>query len=86
MLKIMREMKSDHDIDEIYINFNRTFLFHFTLEGTPLHWAAGKGRSEAIKFLVERGSKIDLVSSQGLTAVLMAAVSSLLPLYPFSIA
>lgn len=84
MLKMMREMKSDHDIVEIYINFIRIYLFHFALEGTPLHWAAGKGRSEAIKFLVERGSKIDLVSSQGLTAVLMAAVSSSLPLYPFS--
>ena len=44
--------------------------------GTALHWAAGKGRADAIKFLVEKGSDIDQNSVQGLPAVLMAAVST----------
>jgi ankyrin repeat protein len=76
MPKTVIEVASDYEIDEIHIRLFRNSLNYFVPEGTPLHWAAGKGRSEAIKFLVEKGSKIDLVSSQGLTAVLMAAVSS----------
>jgi Ankyrin repeats (many copies) len=79
MPKIVIVVASDYEIDEIHIRLFRNRTKHFVPEGTPLHWAAGKGRSEAIKFLVEKGSKIDLVSSQGLTAVLMAAVSSSLP-------
>lgn len=75
MPKIMIEIASDCDIDEMHIRLYSNYLFLSAPEGTPLHWAAGKGRSEAIKFLVEKGSNVDLVSSQGLTAVLMAAVS-----------
>lgn len=44
--------------------------------GTPLHWAAGKGRSEAIKYLVQQGVDINAVDGSGVSAVLMAAVSS----------
>lgn len=53
--------------------------------GSPLHWAAGKARSDAIKYLLEKiqstsGSKasevINQVSKEGLPAVLMAAVAS----------
>eukprot|EP00596_Hydrurales_sp_CCMP1899_P002025 CAMPEP_0119033504 /NCGR_PEP_ID=MMETSP1177-20130426/546_1 /TAXON_ID=2985 /ORGANISM="Ochromonas sp, Strain CCMP1899" /LENGTH=510 /DNA_ID=CAMNT_0006990289 /DNA_START=229 /DNA_END=1758 /DNA_ORIENTATION=- len=44
--------------------------------GNALHWAAGKGRFEAIKFLVESGCDVNILSNQGLPAVLMAAVSS----------
>ena len=51
------------------------FLYnHKHKQGTPLHWAAGKGRTEAIKFLAEKGCDLDMISSQGLSAVLMAAV------------
>jgi len=44
--------------------------------GTPLHWAAGKGRSESIKYLVQQGVDVNAVDSSGVSAVLMAAVSS----------
>lgn len=44
--------------------------------GNALHWAAGKGRFQAIKFLVESGCDVNILSNQGLPAVLMAAVSS----------
>mmetsp|Transcript_6598 Transcript_6598/g.11075 ORF Transcript_6598/g.11075 Transcript_6598/m.11075 type:complete len:518 (-) Transcript_6598:1186-2739(-) len=44
--------------------------------GTPLHWAAGKARSDAISFLVEQGVDVNRPSPEGLSAVLMAAVAS----------
>lgn len=53
--------------------------------GSPLHWAAGKGRSEAIKFLIEKiqsshaGRVQELVNQpneSGLPAVLLAAVAA----------
>jgi len=53
--------------------------------GSPLHWAAGKGRSEAIKFLIDKiqaahGDKaldqINQGNQDGLPAVLLAAVAS----------
>lgn len=55
-----------------HVLFLKFFFNH--KQGTPLHWAAGKGRSEAIKFLAEKGCDLDMISSQGLSAVLMAAV------------
>jgi ankyrin repeat protein len=46
--------------------------------GTPLHWAAGKGRDEAIKFILEHAQSVDVnsISAEGLPPVLMAAVAS----------
>lgn len=47
-----------------------------SLSGTPLHWAAGKGRSEAILFLLNKGVNVDITNDSGLPAVLMAAAAS----------
>ena len=44
--------------------------------GNALHWAAGKGRSEAIRYLVGKGAALNTFSPGGLPAVLMAAVSA----------
>lgn len=45
--------------------------------GTPLHWAAGKGRNNAIKFILEHGNgDVNAISAEGLPPVLMAAVAS----------
>ena len=47
--------------------------------GTPLHWAAGKGRAEAIKYFIDKNNDaidINQCSPEGLSPVIMAAVSS----------
>ena len=60
-------------------------LDHVSHSGTPLHWAAGKARSDAIKFLISKIQEFDSekakkminhVSREGMPAVLMAAVAS----------
>lgn len=51
--------------------------------GNALHWAAGRGRSDAVKLLIDIAKEgrnghldIDMKSPEGLPAVLLAAVSS----------
>ena len=44
--------------------------------GTPLHWAAGKARSDAILFLIRCGVDVNTTNNEGLPAVLLAAVAS----------
>lgn len=60
-------------------------LDHVSQSGTPLHWAAGKARSDAIKFLIAKAQAlgpakskevINHVSKEGMPAVLMAAVAA----------
>eukprot|EP01038_Epipyxis_sp_PR26KG_P014076 gene14076-18888_t len=51
-------------------------LNYMSKSGTPLHWAAGKGRSDAVKFLIDKQVDLNVVSPEGLPAVVMAAVAS----------
>ena len=60
-------------------------LDELSQSGSPLHWAAGKGRSDAMKFLIDKLNEIykensinyiNQVNKEGLPAVLLAAVAS----------
>ena len=67
----------NYTVKNAVLSFDHVSILKFFFnhkQGTPLHWAAGKGRTEAIKFLAEKGCDLDMISSQGLSAVLMAAV------------
>lgn len=44
--------------------------------GNVLHWAAGKGHSAAIRFLLTKGVEYNALSSDGLPAVVLAAVAN----------
>mmetsp|Transcript_35568 Transcript_35568/g.36258 ORF Transcript_35568/g.36258 Transcript_35568/m.36258 type:complete len:488 (+) Transcript_35568:209-1672(+) len=43
--------------------------------GTPLHWAAGKQRLDAVRYLIKMKVDLNLLNSDKVSAVLMAAVS-----------
>lgn len=60
---------------QILCDAGATTDFH-SQSGTPLHWAAGKGRSAAIKFLIDhKKADVNEVSAEGIPPVLMAAVA-----------
>lgn len=48
-------------------------LNYLSQAGTPLHWAAGKGNTDVILYLINHGAAIDPLNANGLTPAFMAA-------------
>jgi ankyrin repeat protein len=77
---------ADGSVERMSLLFGAGAKLHeMSQSGSPLHWAAGKARSDAIKFLIEKiqateaDKALELINQankEGLPAVLLAAVAS----------
>lgn len=50
---------------------NFFFILH---QGTPIHWAAGKGHFDTMKYLFEKGASINIKDEYGVIKVLLITV------------
>lgn len=56
---------------EILDNAGADFNVHSSA-GNALHWAAGKGRHDAVRFLIKKGVNVNELSDKGLPPIIMA--------------
>eukprot|EP01041_Mallomonas_annulata_P005140 gene5140-10275_t len=66
----------DGSVDRLTILHEAGASFNFiSLAGSPLHWAAGKQKNDAIRFLISHGADLNLLNSDQVTAIYMAAAT-----------
>ena len=66
----------DGSVERLTILVNANVdLTAVSTSGTALHWACGKGRGDAVRYLLEKDCPLDIQGSGGLPAIILAAAS-----------